>query len=215
MKKIMSGGVNLILIITIPATVGLVVLAQPIVEVAFERGAFTANDTIMTTQALVFYSVGLVASSLWLLITRVYYSLQDTKTPMVNGALAVGLNIILNLILVRYMAHAGLAFATSIANTVATLLLFYGLKKKIGSLGTVGYIKCGLKSGLASAIMGVVAYMVYHGLYGVLGVSKLYNLVSLLVAAGVGVVVYGVLCYLFGVDEVRDIVGKVMERIRR
>lgn len=131
MKKIMGYGINLILLITIPATVGLIVLATPIVEVAFERGAFTVDDTIMTSSALVFYSLGLVAASLRLLITSVYYSLQDTRTPMINGALSVGLNIVLNLIFIQFMAHSGLAFATSIANTIATLLMFYGLRKKL------------------------------------------------------------------------------------
>ena len=123
----MGEGINLVLLITIPATVGIIVLAQPIVEVAFERGEFTAADTIMTKQALIFYSLGLVAMGMRLLITRVYYSLHNTRTPMINGALSVGFNISLNLILIRYMAHAGLAFATSISVTVATLILFFGL----------------------------------------------------------------------------------------
>lgn len=215
MKKIMGYGINSILIITIPATVGLIVLATPIVQVAFERGAFTSKDTIMTTSALVFYSLGLVASSLRLLITRVYYSLQDTKTPMINGAIFVGINIVLNLILVRYMAHSGLAFATSIANTLAILLMLYRLKKKIGSLGTKGYITTFMKSGLASSIMGVIAYFIYNGLYRALGISKLNNLISLLIAVGVAVIVYVVLCYVFKVEEVRDIVDKIMKRIRR
>ena len=147
MKKIMSEGVELILLITIPASVGVIILAKPVVELAFQRGAFTANDTLMTSQTLILYSVGLVATSLRRLITRVYYSLQDTKTPMVNGILSVGINIIFNFILVKYMAYRGLAFSNSIASIIATLLLFYGLKKKIGSLGTVNYIKTGLKSG--------------------------------------------------------------------
>ena len=146
------------------------------------------------------------------LLARVYYSLQDTKTPMLNGVISVGINIVLNLILVRYMAHSGLALATSIATTIATILLLFGLKKKIGSLGTKGYITTLFKTGLASVIMGLVAYLIYHGMYGVPGVSKLYNLVSLLVAIGVGVVVYLVLCYVFKVEEVRDVVGKVRER---
>jgi putative peptidoglycan lipid II flippase len=167
----------------------------------------------MTTSALVFYSLGVVASSLRLLTTRVYYSLQDTKTPMVNGGLSVGLNIVLSLILVRFMAHAGLAFATSISSTAAVLLMFYGLKKKIGSLGTKGYIATFVKSALASVVMGAVAYLVYNGLYGVLGVSKLYNLISLLVAVGIGTVVYGLLCYVFGIDEVRNVVAKIRSRL--
>ena len=213
MKKIMGYGINLILIIAVPATVGLIVLATPIVEIAFQRGAFDVTATLMTSQALIFYSIGLVAMALRLLLTRVYYSLQDTKTPMVNGAISVVFNIVLNLILVKFMAHSGLALATSIATTIATILLLNGLKKKIGSLGTKGYITTFIKTGLASGIMGVVAYLIYHGMYGVLGVSKLYNLVSLLVAVGVGVVVYLVLCYIFRVEEVRDVVGKVRERL--
>ncbi len=77
----MGYGVDLILLITIPATVGLIVLAKPIVEIAFQRGEFDATATMMTSQALIFYSVGLVSMALRLLITRVYYSLQDTKPP--------------------------------------------------------------------------------------------------------------------------------------
>lgn len=213
MKKIMGYGVNLILLITIPATVGLVVLATPIVQVAFERGKFDAVATLMTTKALICYSLGLIGMSLRTLLNKVYFSLQDTKTPMLNGVISVVLNIIFSLILVRYMAHAGLALATSIALTIATLLLFYGLKKKIGSLGTLSYLKCGLKIGLASAIMGVVVSLVYHGLYKILGVSKLYNLVSLLTAASTGVIVYGILCYVFRIKEIRVIVSKVTDEI--
>lgn len=213
MKNIMSYGVNLILFITIPASAGLIVLAKPIVEVAFQRGQFDVTATIMTSQALIFYSVGLVAMALRLLITRVYYSLQDTKTPMINGAISVVFNIVLNLILVKFMAHAGLALATSIATTVATLLMFYGLKKKIGSLGTKRYLVTCIKCGLASAIMGIIAYFTYHGLYGLLGISKLYNLISLLASVGIGVVVYGVLCYVFKVEEIRMIIKDIKHKL--
>lgn len=215
MKKIMGDGINLILLITVPAAVGLIVLATPIVEIAFQRGAFDVTATLMTSQALIFYSIGLVAMALNLLLTRVYYSLQDTKTPMINAAISVVFNIILNIILVKFMAHGGLALATSIATTISTVLLLVGLKKKIGSLGTKAYITTFLKTGLASGIMGVVAYLIYHGLYGILGVSKLYNLLSLIVAVGVGAIIYVVLCYLFKVEEVRDAVGKVRDIIMR
>lgn len=212
-KKIMGYGVNLILLITIPAAVGLIVLSTPIVEVAFQRGEFDFTATIMTSKALIFYAIGLVAMALRLLVNRVYFSLQDTKTPMINGAISVVFNIVLNLILVQFMGHAGLAFATSIATTIATLLMFYGLKKKIGSLGTMSYIKCGIKSGFASAVMGIAAYFIYHELYKILGAAKLYNLIALLAAASSGVIIYGILCYVLGIDEVKDIVNKLRLRI--
>lgn len=209
----MGRGINLILLITVPATVGLIVLSTPIVQIAFERGAFGSRATQMTSQALIFYSVGLIAMALRLLLTRVYYSLQDTKAPMVNAAISVGINIVLNLILVKYMAHAGLALATSIATTIATILLLYGLKDKIGSLGTKEYIRTFLKTGLASLIMGILAYFTYHGLYRFLGVSVIKNLISLLIAILLGATIYGILCYVFNVKEVRDVVDKIKERL--
>lgn len=213
MKKVMAHGVNLVLVISIPATVGLVVLSTPIVQVAFERGEFDSVATLMTARALICYSLGLVGVALRTVVNKVYYSLQDTRTPMINGVISLMLNIVFNIIFVRLMAHAGLALATSITITIATLLLFYELRKKIGPLGSSKYLKCGLKVGLASAIMGLVTYIVYHGLYRTLGMSKISNLVSLLTAVGTGVIVYGVLCYVFNVAEVRLFADKVVDRI--
>ena len=212
-KKTMGYGVNVILLITIPAAVALTIFAKPIVETAFQRGEFDDTATIMTSQALIFYSVGLVAMALRLLIIRVYYSLQDTKTPMINGAICVGFNIVLNLVFVQFMDHAGLAFATSIASIIATLLMFYDLKKKIGPLGTTSYIKCGLKSGLASAIMGLIAYVMYNGMYRLLGAAKLSNLISLLLSVGIGIIAYGILCYAFSIEEFKAMVTEIKNRI--
>ncbi|HQK54311.1 MAG TPA: murein biosynthesis integral membrane protein MurJ [Sedimentibacter sp.] len=213
MKRFMGYGVNVILLITIPATVGLIILSKPIVQVVFERGAFDATATVMTSKALLFYSIGLTAIALNSLLTRVFYSLQDTKTPMFYGAISVMSNVVLNLILVRYMAHSGLALATSIAITIATILMFIKLKKRIGSMGTYGYIKCVLKSGFASAIMGAIVYIIYNGLNKLLGNDSLSNLILLMTSISVGVVVYIIICYLIGVNEVKVFFDKVKQRI--
>ncbi len=214
-KKIMGHGINIILLITIPATVGLIILAEPIVKIAFERGAFDTIATKMTSQALIFYAIGLVAMALRLFISRVYYSLQDTKTPMINGVLSAGLNILLNLILIKYMAHSGLALATSISTIILTFSLLKSLKKKIGSIGTVEYIKCSVKSGLASAIMGIIAYAIYYKLCRALGLGTMYNLVSLLIAVGTGALLYLILCYIFKVEEVRMVADKVWRKLSK
>lgn len=96
--------------------------------------------------------------------------------------------------------------------------MFYRLRKKIGPLGTKNYIVTFVKSGLASAIMGTIAYIVYNGFYKILGVSKLSNLISLLSASVIGVIIYGVLCYIFGIEEVKEVVEKgkdiVMRKLR-
>src|SRR5699024_119708 len=99
LKKLMHTNLNIVLLITIPATIGMIVLATPAVKFAYQRGEFGETATIMTSGALVFYSIGLVANGVKSLLTRVFYSLNDTKTPMINSAYALGLNFIFNLIL--------------------------------------------------------------------------------------------------------------------
>ena len=93
------------MLITIPATIGLIILANPIVKIAFERGAFDSRATYMTVGALIFYSIGLSSSSMKGMTYRVYYSLQDTNTPMKNSILGLIINIILNFIFIRFMAQ--------------------------------------------------------------------------------------------------------------
>ena len=95
---------NSIILLVIPISIGAIVLSKPIVKLLFERGAFDASATLMTASALSMYSIGLVAYGLRDIINKVFYSLQDTKTPMINGAIAMGLNIVLNLIFVNLWA---------------------------------------------------------------------------------------------------------------
>jgi putative peptidoglycan lipid II flippase len=92
----------------------------------------------------------------------VFYSLKDTKTPMVNGAIAMGLNIILNIILARFIGHAGLALATSLSAIICTLLLFRSLNKKIGNFGQIKIIKTTLKSIIAAVVMGILTKYAYN-----------------------------------------------------
>jgi putative peptidoglycan lipid II flippase len=206
-KQIMSQGINIILLITVPATVGIMVLARPIVSIFFERGHFTPNDTIMTSQALFCYSLGLVGISLRLMLNKVFYSLQDTKTPMINGALAVGLNIILNLIFVRFIAHAGLALATSISTTFTSVMLFINLRKKIGSIGLKGYIRCLTKTLIAAMIMGAVVYFTFYGLTDSHNFNRIFESLILLLSVGLGAIVYFVLCILLRVKELKVLIG--------
>lgn len=207
--NIIRYGVNLILIVTIPATIGMMVLATPIVEVIFLRGAFTQDNVTMTSIALIGYAVGLVGMSIRLIASRAYYAFQDSKTVMTNSAITVGMNIILNLVLMPLLGIGGLALATSISVTISTVVLFYGLKKQLGQLGLKQYLTIAIKCGLASLAMGAVSYLVYTGIISILPMSNLYNAVALFVAVGVGAIVYSVLCYVLKVDEVRNVVSRI------
>ncbi|WP_333638002.1 murein biosynthesis integral membrane protein MurJ [Tissierella praeacuta] len=200
-KEILGRGINIILIITVPATIGLLILAEPMVYLFFQRNAFDELATYMTSQALIYYSIGLVGSSLRLMLNRVYYSLQDTKTPMVNGMIAVIINLILNLLLIKPMAHMGLALATSISATITTIMLFLSLRRKIGSIGLIKYLICFIKTLAASLCMGVVVFLIYYKLGAIIVTTKVMKMLLLLVSVAVGAVVYFILCVVFKVKE--------------
>lgn len=214
-SKVLSYGVNTILLITIPVEVVLIIFAKPIVEILFQRGEFNFVGTIMTSEALVFYSVGLVAMAIRLIFTDVYYSIQDTKTPMFNAVISIILNIILNIYLVRYMQHLGLALSTSIANIVAAFLMYFGLEKKLGQLKSMSYLKCGIKSVVASIIMGKSALFIYNKAYSTVEIGSMSNLISLLIAIGISIIIYIILCLIMKVDEVYILFNKSYQIINR
>lgn len=211
-KDIFKQGVNIILIITIPATIGIMLLAKPMVFLFFQRGAFDDLATSMTSGALIFYSVGLVGASLRLMLNKVFYSFQDTKTPMVNGAIAVGLNLILNLILVGPLQHMGLALATSISTTITTILLFIALRKKLGPLGMGNMVLTFIKTLISALIMGLVVYLIYYKLGAILPEVKIVQMIMLLLSIGVGAIVYFILCLLFRIKEMKVLVRGLVKR---
>ena len=193
---------NSIILLVMPVAVGAIILATPIVRLLFERGAFDETATQMTSIALVMYSVGLVAYGLRDIINKVFYSLQDTKTPMIYGVVAMGLNIIFNIILSRFMGHAGLALGTSLSAIICTILLYINLGKKIGDFGQLKIIKTAIKALIASIAMGVITGFTYNYIDSILSSSLINELVSLSIAVLTGAIVYGILILIMKVEEV-------------
>lgn len=205
-KKIFNEGINIILLITVPATIGMILLSEPIVRIFFERNAFDAVATQMTSSALVFYAVGLVGSSLRLMLNRVFYSFHDTKTPMINGSIAVVLNIALNLLLIGKMGHSGLALATSIAAIFTTILLFFDLRNKMGKIGLKNILQTFIKTLIASVVMGVVVYLVYFKLGPIIINGKLSDFLVLILSVLLGMITYFILCLVLKVDELKTLI---------
>ncbi|MDO5713259.1 MAG: murein biosynthesis integral membrane protein MurJ [Tissierellia bacterium] len=212
-KQIMNGAVKAVLLITIPSTIGMIVLAKPVVEIAFQRGAFQPEDTIATAGALRCYAAVLVGLSINNVLNRVYYSIQDTKTPFYIGIVNVVLNVGLNIIVVNYFGIKGLATSVSVSTGIAALLRFYFLRKKIGQLGTRSYLRALLKTLMAGAVMGVFCYLTFFPLEQVLmrylplgGTLTLAKLGLLLLVVLCAAVLYGTLLYFLGFREVKDFV---------
>lgn len=180
LSKNTYNGIVIILFVTVPATIGIIVLAEPIVKIFFERGAFDYKATEMTYKALIFYSIGMVGAAVRLMLTRIYYSIQDTKTPTINGIMATLLNVVLNLLLIGKMKHMGLALGTSISALVTTLMLFYGLKKRMKYFSFRKYMGIIIKLTIASISMGIVTWKLYDIFQKSILEGKLYIKLGLL-----------------------------------
>jgi putative peptidoglycan lipid II flippase len=127
-----------ILYLSIPSTIGLLILGRPLIQVIFERYEFDAESTQFTYWALAFYSLGLISHSVLEIVTRAFYALHNTKTPVVVGVITMGVNIILSWILMAWFdrvglaSHGGIALASSIAVTLETIWLVNRLRRLPG-----------------------------------------------------------------------------------
>jgi putative peptidoglycan lipid II flippase len=173
------------------------IFSKEIVTLLFGRGAFTPEAIEMTGGALFYYSIGMIAFGLREILSRAFYALQDTKTPMINATIAVVINIILNIVLSKYLGIGGLALATSIAAIVGTLLLFITLRRKIGGFGLKEITKSFIKICIASILMGFIAL----GSFNFLSQNIRENL-ALILAIGLGALAYAILIYFMTIPEV-------------
>jgi putative peptidoglycan lipid II flippase len=153
MRATISSGLRMMLMLNVPATVGLVALATPIVSVVFERGAFTPADTAATAAALTFYAPGLVGYSAVKLASPAFYALRDSRTPVVVSVSSVAANVVLNLTLVRVLGYRGLALGTAIASLLNAAVLLGLLSRRIGGLDDRRVLAAFAKISVASAVM--------------------------------------------------------------
>ncbi len=205
LKDSLLFSLNLLNFVTVPATVGLIILARPIIDVLFHRGSFSLSDTMAVSSALVFYAAGLWSVAFSRVITQAFYALKDAKTPVIIAFFTVIINLLLSVWLMNTMEYRGLALATSISAYFNTFYLLYALRKKIGKIGlkaiSVSFAKAFTASGIMGAIIALVFknIMLLHTHYSGLRLAFL-----LLLAILLGIASYGVVSYLLRTQELKD-----------
>jgi len=207
----LSFAIRLVLFITIPATVGLIILRHPIVQTLFERGQFTAASTQGSAFALLFYAIGLCAFAGVKVIVPAFYSMEDTTTPMKIGVCAVGLNIVLSLLLMGPLKHGGLAPATSLASLFNVFALLFIFKRRVGRLGGRRILASTLKLTASSAVMGLSAAWMAHR-WIAQAASGLERVSSLATVILVGVAVYIACSYALKCEELYFLYRTFRER---
>lgn len=155
-----ASSLRLVFFLTLPSIFFLAIASKPIVSTLYQHGRFTYQDTVFTSQALIFYAFGLFAYSSVRVVAPVFYSLGDTKTPVKVSVLAVAVNIALNLALMRPLSFRGLALATSISAMVNMFVLTALLRRRVGPLDIAGLTANFLKILGGSAVMGFVLFAV-------------------------------------------------------
>ena len=192
----------MMLMLNVPATVGLLVLSTPIVSLIFERGRFTAADTAATAGALACYAPGLVGYSAVKLISPVFYALGSSRIPVAASGISVVVNIGLNLTLVRFMGHRGLALGTAAAAIVNGVILLLLLRARLGGLDGRRVLTGLVKISVASGAMAVAAYYVERLLrtpFGGLDVAA--KSIRVFGSIGVGMAVLGISAHLLSIEE--------------
>ncbi len=208
LKDSLSEAIVIVGLLVIPATVGAMIFSKEIVQLLFGRGAFTPEAVSMTANALFYYSVGMIGL-LSTVLRRAFYALQDTRTPVINSVISVSINIVLNLILSRFMGIGGLALATSIAAITSTMLMFITLRRKIGGFGLKRVSGSLIKILVASALMGASVYM----LSAILDLHLQEHLAFIL-SVGAGALVYSFAVYLMRIQEVHRVLTVAFEKVR-
>lgn len=222
-RRTVSSSLRLMLMLSVPATIGLVVLASPIIEFIFERGAFTPDSTALTAMALVAYAPGLIGYSAVKIASPTFYALSDSRTPVIVSVTTIALNLGLNLTLVRVMGFQGLAVGTAVAALFNALALLFLLGRRLDGLDGRRVWLAFAKILIASVVMGAAAWATERWLDAVLpAMSWAGNSLSVTLRAGLrvfgaiaaGVVTLAVVAWALRLQEFLDAWHKVSARIR-
>ncbi len=201
-----------VLLLAVPATIGLILLRQPLVVLLYQRGEFDAYSTELVAWALLWYAAGLVGHSLVEILSRAFYALHDTRTPVIVGAVAMSLNVIFSLIFsywfaqIGWLPHGGLALANSLATALEMLGLLYLMSRRLNGLQGRRVL-----SGLGQA--SLAGLLMAGGVW--LWLAQTAGRSAWLVAGGgvaIGGLVYGLLVLVLGVPEVGELTRAIKAR---
>jgi len=208
MRKTFGFALRMVLFVTIPAAAGLILLREPIVQVLFQHGKFSAQSTALTSRALLYYSMGLPGFAGIKLVTPLFYSLKDTATPVRVGVYALALNIVLNLIFIALfsasLSNGGPALATSIAAYMNFSVLLAIFRARFGTVGARAIARSVGRIAICSAVMAagcVFAVRLVH--FESLGpVVWQAGALAAMILGAIGV--YLGLAWIFGCEELSE-----------
>ena len=214
LRQTASKAVRMVILITVPVSVGMVVLRYPLIRLLFQHGAFTARDTTDTTIPLFYFCLGITAQAVINILPRVFYALQDTWTPVLLGSLSMAVNIVAMYVLVKPLGGGGLALATSVTGVVNMLLLFAELKRRLHQIDGVRMLWTTVQSVAASMVMGGVVWVWSAWLTRFAGTGTAASGVVLVTGSALGAAVFAAAAWLMRMEEFNQVWIMVRRRLR-
>ena len=216
MRSTLAHALGLMMMLNVPATLGLVVLAYPIISLIFEHGNFGPADTAATAEALRFYAIGLVGYSVVRIVSPIFYALGRSRIPVTVSVASVLVNVVLNLALVRFMGYRGLALGTSLAALINAAIQLLWLRREIGGIEGRRVAVSFAKVVVASVLMAAAAWGADVWITAFLPGTELTRRVTRVgITIGVAVAVLAASATVLRVTEFEDARDLVIGRIRR
>jgi putative peptidoglycan lipid II flippase len=207
----------MILLLTVPASVGLAVLGESMIGIVYQHGRFLPYDTHQTALALTCYAVGLAGYSALKLIAPAFYALGDSRTPMMVSLASVLVNAVAAFAMVRLagFGHAGLALTTSVVSTFSSLALLLLLRAKIGTLQGKEMLAGLTKIVVAAGLMGVVCRGVVLASHSLLGSSGWARIADIAIGVPVGLGSFYAIAAALRVPELAEARAELLRKFRR
>lgn len=215
LREDFSFALRLLFFITVPAMAGLIALREPIVNLLFQRGKFDYAATLGTSQALLFYSIGIWSIVGVRVVTACFYSLQDTKTPFKVALVGLISNILFSVMLMKSLRHSGLALANSLASAANFSILFFFLRRRLQRIDGRKILSSFAKSVFAASFMGVAGGVLLHGELWQAPGNTMGKAVYLSGAVLVCVVIYLSLSYLLRNEELSYAIRMIKQKLGR
>ncbi len=202
-RRTLSRSLGMVFLLTIPSSVGLVLLRESMIGAVYQGGEIATYDIRQIAVALSFYSLGLCGYSALKVLTPAFYALNDSRTPMMISFCSVVINYAVAVTMVRGagLGHAGLAMTTSVVANFAFLLLFLILRKRIGGMHGRALFDTVVKVAFAALLMGMAVAASSYGMRNLCGTSKLGRIADLVVSIPIGVTIFYHACRYAKVSE--------------
>jgi putative peptidoglycan lipid II flippase len=204
-----------LIFLSVPASLGLWLVGKPVVSVIFESGNFDAASTELVSAALTWFAIGLVGYGLTEIITRVFYAMRDTRTPVVTGILTIILNLILCSLFIESLGHRGLALALSVTTAAEAIIMMLFLKHRSGRIFSSGFFGWLMKVLTAGAAMAAVIVLTVPWLNGVLDadVSLIIHLLYFSVCIALYTSTFLLASWVLRIPEFNSSLSKILNRM--